>query len=107
MDLFGLHIDGNWVDDFSYVVAVVWSAGRYVKRRRQVGRRSARRGHPLKALFCKATAADFSIGICVFPLCGLATSLFSDQLLFALLSSNRLILSVAGVSALFSVVEDF
>lgn len=59
------------------------------------------------SVFCKATAADFSSGICIFPLCGLATSVFSDQVLHALLSGNRLILSTAGVTALFAMVEDF
>jgi hypothetical protein len=107
MFLFGLQIDGNWIDDLSYVVAVGWAVARYVKRRRQPARRAVRRPHPLKMFFCKATAVDFSSGLCLFPLCGLATSPFSEGMLLALLSGNRLILSVAGVAALFSMVEDF
>jgi len=43
----------------------------------------------------------------MFPLCGLAVSLFSDQMLHALLSGNRVILSTAGVVALFSMMENF
>jgi hypothetical protein len=50
---------------------------------------------------------DFCNGLCMFPLCGLAISLFSDQMLHALLSGNRVILGTAGVVALFSMVEDF
>jgi hypothetical protein len=43
----------------------------------------------------------------IFPLCILARSAFSDWLLNALLLTNRLILSVAGISALFGALEDF
>jgi hypothetical protein len=107
MFFFGLQIDGRLVDDFSYVIAVAWSWARYVKRLRLPVRGSARGVHPARVFFCKATAADFSSGICIFPLCGLGTSVFSDQLLQALLSGNRLILSTAGVAALFAMVEDF
>jgi hypothetical protein len=107
MTLFGLQIDGNWVDDFSYVIAVGWALARYVKRLRMPLRRSARLVNPLRAFFCRTTATDFSNGICIFPLCGLAMSLFSDQLLYALLSGNRLTLSAAGVTALFAMVEGF
>ncbi|SIO57675.1 hypothetical protein SAMN05444165_3924 [Paraburkholderia phenazinium] len=107
MSLFGLQIDGGWIDDFSYVTAVAWSWARYVKRRRMPVRRSARRVHPMRALFCSSTAADFFSGLCLFPLCALAVSLFSDPLLHALLSGNRLLLSAAGVVALCSVTENF
>jgi cell division protein FtsW (lipid II flippase) len=107
MVLFGLQIDGSWIDDFSYVVAVVWMIARYMKRRRQPVRRPTRRPHALKMFFCRVTAMDFACGVCVFPLCGLAASVFSDRMMVALISGNRLLLSVAGVVALFSVVEDF
>jgi hypothetical protein len=107
LSLFGLQIDGGWVDDFSYLTAVVWSWARYVKRRFMPVRRSARRPHPVRAFFCMATAGDFFGGLCLFPLCVLAVSLFSDPLLHALLSGNRLILSAAGVIALYSILENF
>ena len=32
ISLFGLQIDGGWVDEFSYLTAVAWSWARYVKR---------------------------------------------------------------------------
>lgn len=57
--------------------------------------------------FSKATTADIFNGVCIFPLCILTTSVFSDWLLDALLLANRLMLSVAGVAALFCVLEDF
>jgi hypothetical protein len=107
MILFGLQIDGSWIDDFSYVIAFVWAIARYKKRRRQPVRRPRRPPHPLRMFFCRATAMDFASGVCIFPLCGLATSVFSNQVMVALLSGNRLLLSVAGVVALFSLVEDF
>jgi hypothetical protein len=105
--LFGLQIDGSLVDEFSYLMAVAWSWARYVKRLRMPVRRSARRVHPMRAFFSMTTATDFLGGLCLFPLCGLAVSLFSDPLLHALLSGNRLVLSAAGVIALYSMLEDF
>jgi hypothetical protein len=107
MLLFGLQIDGSWVDDFSCLMAVAWAWARYVKRLRMPVRRSTRRVHPMRAFFCKTTAADFFGGLCLFPLCGLAVSVFSDPLLQALLSGNRLLLSAAGVIALHSMLENF
>lgn len=107
MDSLGLHIDGSRVDEFSYVVAVIWAVARYAKRRRKPLPRSAKKVHPLKVFFSRETVGDFSGGVGIFPLCGLAASLFSDPLLAALVSGNRLTLSVAGVSALFSVLRDF
>jgi hypothetical protein len=50
---------------------------------------------------------DVVNGTCIFPMCILATSVFSGWLLGALLLANRLLLSVAGVAALFGVMEDF
>ncbi|HEY3596930.1 MAG TPA: hypothetical protein VGL08_05360 [Paraburkholderia sp.] len=106
MDIFGLHIDGNWVDDGSFLMAVGWAVARYVRRRRSPPRQ-ARSRRSVNPFFGKATATDVANGVCIFPLCILATSLFSDWLLEALLMANRLILSVAGVAALFGVLEDF
>jgi hypothetical protein len=105
--LFGLQIDGGWVDDSSCVMAVAWEWARYVKRLHMPVRRSARRVHPMRVLFCKTTAADFFGGLCLLPLCGLAVSVFSDPLLQALLSGSRLLLSAAGVIALHSMRENF
>ena len=107
MHLFGLQIDASWVDDFFYLMAVAWAWGRCVKRLRMPVRRSARRVHPMRAFFCTTTAADFFSGLSLFPLCVLAVSLFSDPLLHALLSGNRLVLSAAGVIALYSMLENF
>jgi hypothetical protein len=107
MFLFGLQIDGGWVDEFSYVMAVAWSWGRYAKRVLLQRRRSARRVHPMRAFFCKITATDFFGGLGLFPLCVLAVSVFSSSLLQALLSGNRLLLSAAGVIALYTMLENF
>ncbi len=107
MHLFGLQIDGNWIDDCSFVMAASWAVARYWKGRRLPPGRSARLKRSPNPFFCKATAVDVANGVCIFPLCILAMSLFSDWLLNALLMANRLILSVAGVAALFGVLEDF
>ena len=88
-------------------MAVAWSWARYVKRLRMPVRRSAKRVHPMRAFFCMTTAEDFLDGLCLFPLCGLAASVFSDPLLHALLSGNRLVPSAAGVIALYSMLDDF
>lgn len=105
MFLFGLQIDGSWIDDISYAVAAVWSVERYVKCRWQRVRGAVRLPDAPNMFFCKVTATDFASGVCIFPLYGLATSVFSDRMLIALISGNRL--SVAGVAALFSMIEDF
>jgi hypothetical protein len=105
--LFGLQIDGGWVDDFSYLMAVAWAWARYVKRVCLPTRRSARRVHPMRAFFCKMTAADFFGGLGLFPLCVLAVSVFSSSLVQALLSGNRLLLSAAGIIALYAMLENF
>ena len=62
-------------------MAVAWAWARHVKRLRMPLRRSAKRVHPMRAFFCKTTAADFFSGLCLFPLYGLAVSVFSDPLL--------------------------
>ena len=107
MHLFGLQIDASWVDDFFYLMAVAWAWGRCVKRLRMPVRRSARRVHPMRAFFCKMTAADFFGGLGLFPLCVLAVSVFSSSLVQALLSGNRLLLSAAGIIALYAMLENF
>jgi hypothetical protein len=119
MEIFGLPIDGNWVDDCSFVMAGVWAVARYVRQRgASQSVRSVRRAHvrgrmrwrkPVarRRFFGKATATDVANGVSIFPLCILAASVFSDWLLNALLLANRLILSVAGVAALFGILEDF
>jgi hypothetical protein len=117
MDIFGLRIDGNWVDDCSFLIGAVWAVARYVRRRQlpEAARRgtSRLRHRPQSGraanqrFFSRATTADIFNGVCIFPLCILATSIFSDWLLDALLLANRLMLSVAGVAALFDVLEDF
>jgi hypothetical protein len=118
MDILGLPIDGNWIDECSFVMSAVWTIGRHVRQRRVVrpasamrmgrSRRRARSMRPAarRAFIGRATAADLASGMSVFPLCILALSVFSDWLLNALLLANRAILSVAGVSALFGVLED-
>jgi hypothetical protein len=104
-------------------MSVVWATGRYVKEwraERRVGRRRprlrsgnvrrrlrTRRPVVRRGFFGRATAADLAGGMSIFPLGILALSVFSDGLLDALLLTNRLILSVAGISALFGALEDF
>jgi hypothetical protein len=79
----------------------------YLKRQRETwcGRWSL--ADAMKTFFRKATAADLASGVGIFPLCLLSASLFSDHFLNALVAGNRLMLSVAGVVALFGALEDF
>jgi hypothetical protein len=59
------------------------------------------------AFFCKTTAVDLASGTSLVPLMILSMALFSRPLLQDLMTGNRLILTIAGVSSLFGALEDF
>ena len=85
-------VDGNWVDIGSFLVAIVYA-----------GIKSHRCETPL---ISKKTALNLANGTSLFPLFLLGLSLFSSKLLTALVSANKLILSVAGLCALLAMLED-
>ena len=88
-------LDGNWIDIGSFLVAVAYAIWKY-------SRRNAKRG----GLVSKATALDLANGASLFPMLVLAGASFSSKLLAELLTANKLILSIAGLCALLSMLED-
>lgn len=88
----GEWFDGNWVDMGSLLVALAYA---YWKTR-----------CAKKRFISKYTAIQLANGTSLFPLTLLGLSLFSSKLLSALLSANKLILSVAGICALLAMLEE-
>jgi hypothetical protein len=85
--------DGNWIDICSLVGGVVYARVRWS---RIGGRR----------FLSRETGLDIANGVSLFPLFLLAGTSISSTLLNALLQSNKLILSVAGVVALLAILDD-
>lgn len=55
---------------------------------------------------CRETGIDVANGVGLFPLLMLAMASFSTPALHSLLTSNKIILSVAGVVALLAILEE-
>ncbi len=85
-------IDGNWVDICSLLISAAYV---FVAHRRG----------KLSKLVSKDAGILFANGVSLFPLVLLALTSFSSASLQALLTSNKLILSVAGVVALLAILE--
>lgn len=88
-----LTVDGNWVDLASVFCALLFALVKYQQRGRQ-------------KWVSKRTAYDFATGTSLFPMLMLTVSVFSSTLLAELLQANKLTLSVAGLIALLSILED-
>lgn len=86
------YIDGNWVDVGSLLIAVLYAIWKAKKHGRK--------------MISKATAVDIANGASFFPLLLLGCSIVSSKLLAELMQANKLILSVAGLCALLSMLED-
>ena len=86
------YIDGNWVDVGSLDLALLYALWKAKKH----GRKKV----------SKATAIDIANGASFFPLLLLGCSIVSSRLLTELMQANKLILSVAGLCALLSMLED-
>lgn len=86
------YIDGNWVDVGSLLLALAYAFWKACKCKRKK--------------ISKATAVDIANGASLFPLLLLGCSIFSSRLLIELMQANKLILSVAGLCALLSMLED-
>lgn len=84
--------DGNWVDVGSLLIAICYAAWKCMR----TGRKK----------ISKATAVDVANGASLFPLFLLGCSFLSSKLLSELMQANKLILSVAGLCALLSMLED-
>jgi len=85
-------IDGGWFDIATVAVALLLSI-----------LKSMRRGY---RFISGETGRNILHGIAIFPLFMLAISFLSTEALQSLLTSNKIILSVAGFVALFSILED-
>jgi hypothetical protein len=85
-------IDGGRFDIVTFVVAVVVSVAKCQRHKHN--------------FVSGQTGRDILHGIAIFPLFMLMVSVFCNEALQSLLSSSRIILSVAGAVALFSILED-
>lgn len=86
-------IDGNWIDIFSFGLALLYAFAKALKRR------------PVRFV-SKAMVSDLANGTSLFPLFLLGMTIVSSRLLRELLRANKLILSVAGICALIALLED-
>jgi hypothetical protein len=87
------YIDASWVDIGSLVLAMIYAASRYRKSKTQ-------------ALISKDTGRDVLHGLALFPLVLIFVGGLSKLVLTAVLSSNRLVLAVAGLVALLAILEE-
>lgn len=87
-------IDGGWFDIASLIVSAVYAVYRKV-RVRSAGK-----------WICRDTSLDILNGVALFPLLMLALSCVATKALAALEHSSPIILSVAGIVALFAVLEE-
>jgi hypothetical protein len=99
--------DGNWLDISSGLGGAAWAIARCVKRRYSHKKQSGTSLRIYPAFFCKTTAVDLASGTSLVPLMILSMALFSSALLQDLMTGNRLILTIAGVTSLFGALEDF
>jgi len=85
-------IDGGWFNIITVLIAFALSAYKCYRHEHN--------------FISAETGRNIVHGIAIFPLLMLALSVFSNEILKALLDSDRLILAVAGFVALFSILED-
>ncbi len=86
-------IDGSWIDLATFGVAMAYAFVKYWRK------------NETQKLVSKATALDVLHGIALFPLMLMAGAAFSSTLLDALLHTHKVILSAAGLVALFAILE--
>jgi hypothetical protein len=87
------YIDASWVDIGSLAVAIIYALMRYRKSTTQ-------------ALISNDTGRDVLHGLALFPLILIFVGGLSKPVLTAVLDSNRLVLSVAGLVALLAILEE-
>jgi hypothetical protein len=87
------YIDGSWVDQFSLLGGTVYATREYII------------SNPKPKFISKTIAVHIAHGVVLFPLAMLGLSAFSTPLTHELLTSSRLILSIAGIVAFFAIVE--
>lgn len=89
------YIDGNWIDIASLIVGIVYAVLRW------------RKFSEAQKFISRETGIDIGNGVSFLPLFLLSTSIFSSSWLNELLTANKLILPVAGITALFAMLEDW
>ncbi|MCT9812415.1 hypothetical protein N0K08_17365 [Acidovorax sp. Be4] len=90
------YVDGNWVDICSILTALAYVGWQWQKRPK-VGR---------GPFICRDIGIEFVNAASIFPLVLLTLSFVSSKFTEALLSGNKIILSIAGGFALFALLED-
>jgi hypothetical protein len=90
------YVDGNWVDICSILTALAYVGWQWKKRPR--GTRGP--------FICRDIGIEFVNAASIFPLVLLTLSFVSSKFTEALLSGNKIILSIAGGFALFALLED-
>lgn len=96
MQAFNGVFDGNWVDIFTLLTAIVYALWQHHKVGRPVGRR----------FVCRETGASVLHGVALFPLFLLTVASISSMALDALIHSHKIILFGAGAMALFAILEE-
>jgi len=92
----GSYVDGNWVDILSFLTAISYTGIKWAKRPKST------RG----AFLCRDMGVEFVNAGSLFPLFLLTCSILSSKFTEALLSGNKITLSIAGGFALFALLED-
>lgn len=90
------YFDGNWVDICSVMFSLIFVNYRWRKRDPDT------RG----PFFCRDVGAEFANAASLFPLALLFFTIVSTKLTAALITGNKIILSIAGGFALFALLED-
>ena len=85
--------DGNWVDVLTLLVAVAYAIYKNTRR-------------PYQRLISRETGLEVAHGVALFPLILLIGSSLSSAALNSLLHSHKIILSVAGLVAILSILEE-
>jgi hypothetical protein len=94
---FSALLDGSWVDICSLAGALVYAAFRcYRTRKKGIQQR----------IVSKVTGIDVANGVSLFPLLLLCVGSISSSVLTALVQSNKLILSVAGIVAILAILDE-
>lgn len=86
-------LDGSWFDAASLGVAIGYSAQKCYRAENQ-------------RWISRATGFDIANGVAIFPLLMLSLGSLSSPALEALIASNRVILTVAGIVAIFALVSE-
>jgi hypothetical protein len=100
LTVFGIKLDGEWVDIVTLSIGAVWAARRVVRRRAEA-RKVLQESGPWLDL---RTSMDYAVGSSLLPYALLALCPLSSDFLALLIEGQRMVLSVAGFIALGAVM---